>query len=73
MPYIHCEICGTGAYSNVMSCPSCRTPVKQARVHRITRRGKTSLPPQEDVEVDVRDALYGWHSGTVALRDGQLT
>lgn len=28
------------------------------------RRGFRSAP-REDVELEVRDALYGWHSGTV--------
>lgn len=71
MPYIFCESCGGGAYSNVMSCPGC------GRVARLARAPKLRWPPPavdrsshglEEVESEVRETLYGWRSQTVQLR-----
>lgn len=68
MPFIYCERCGSGCYSNVLSCPICGAPV--GRVH--TRRDDRHSPSQrraaiddEAAESEVRETLYGWHSGCV--------
>lgn len=69
MPYIHCERCGTSCYSNVLSCPKCRAAVDRAYTHAITDSGLRFSSGDEDVEHEVRDALYGWHSGCVEMRE----
>jgi hypothetical protein len=66
MPYIQCEQCGTSCYSNVLSCPKCRATVYRAYTHATASNEPHSSVGQEDVEHEVRDALYGWHSGCVA-------
>lgn len=76
MAYIYCDACGVGFHSNVYSCPECGRPVRRAfesdgRAHhrRAWRRGSHSALVQEDVESEVREAIYGWHSGTVERRE----
>lgn len=70
MPYIHCDRCGTSCYSNVLSCPKCMAPV--GRAYASASAAGEPRPPTdaEDVEAEVRNALYGWHSGCVERRDG---
>jgi len=68
MPYIYCQACGAGCYSNVTSCPGCGAPAKRAHAHHEMRHRRPraeSLRVCEDVEIEVRDALYGWRSGSV--------
>lgn len=69
MPYIHCESCGSGCYTNVLSCPVCGAPVRADRQHGLVpRRRRRSMPPIDDPEDEVRVALYGERSGCVELR-----
>ncbi len=68
MPYIYCEQCGAGCYSNVTSCPSCGMRARRAYTRHQVRRGRSRVIPVrvgEDVELDVREALYGPRSGSV--------
>ncbi len=110
MPYIHCEMCGTACYSNVLSCPTCGARARLARTRglvqlamagapglrgrtggreRTGERERTTLRERvelqmrdrsalaahealhEEIEEEVRERLYGWHSGCVELRDGE--
>ena len=70
MAYVHCDACGAGFHSNVRSCPDCGAPAK--RVYE--RRGRFSRASSrmvcEDVELEVRDALYGRRSGAVERLSG---
>lgn len=68
MPYIHCERCGTSCYSNVLSCPRCRLPVQRVHAHAVFDDEAGFSARDEEVETEVRDALYGWHSGCVERR-----
>ncbi|HUN77670.1 MAG TPA: hypothetical protein VMU32_01995 [Solirubrobacteraceae bacterium] len=69
MAYIFCESCGIGFHSNVYSCPECGRPAKHTlAIHGRPRRRSHREPPREDVESEVRQAIYGWRSGTVELR-----
>lgn len=68
MPYIHCERCGTSCYSNVLSCPKCRAPVDRVYAQATLADKLRSSAGDEIVEDEVRNALYGWHSGCVAMR-----
>lgn len=72
MPYIFCESCGAGSYSNVISCPSCGRIARLARPRRLmVQRGPQvdrSSQGSETVEGEVRETLYGWRSQTVQLR-----
>lgn len=71
MPYIYCERCATGSYSNVLSCPHCGARLQPARAHGVPRHTRGRLTPlREDVEDEVRQALYGWHSGCVEPHHG---
>ena len=76
MPYIFCESCGEGAYSNVTSCPHCGRVARLARPRRLV----WLIPPidrsshgAEEVESEVRETLYGWRSQTVQLRREPIT
>lgn len=68
MPYIHCERCGASCYSNVLSCPKCKVAVDRAYTHPAPSSDPRFSVGDEDVEHEVRDALYGWHSGCVEMR-----
>jgi len=72
--YVYCDSCGVGFHSNVHSCPECGSPASRAYEigsHRGARRRRRSVGPlREEVETEVREAIYGWRSGTVALCDG---
>lgn len=75
MPYIFCESCGEGAYSNVTSCPHCGRVARLARPRRLV----SLIPPvdrsshgAEEVESEVRETLYGWRSQTVQLRHERI-
>lgn len=71
MPYIFCESCGAGAYSNVTSCSCCGRPARLARPRRLVPRSSElegSSHRREEVEVEVREMLYGHRSRTVQLR-----
>jgi hypothetical protein len=63
MPYIFCDSCIVGCYSNFPVCPRCGG--KARRVARRFRRrdapasAAPGAEPREDVEVEVRAALYG--------------
>lgn len=71
MAYIYCDSCCIGFHSNVHTCPECGRPVRRtyeadAHPHRRSRRANArALALREDVENEVREAIYGWHSGTV--------
>jgi hypothetical protein len=71
MPYIFCELCGAGAYSNVTSCPRCGRIARLARPRRLLLdvvAVDRSSHGAEEVESEVREMLYGWRSQTVQLR-----
>lgn len=71
MPYIFCESCGEGAYSNVKSCPHCGRIARLARPRRLASLISPvdrSSHGAEEVESEVRETLYGWRSQTVLLR-----
>lgn len=69
MAYIFCDSCGIGFHSNVYSCPECGRPARHTlAAHGRHRRRSYRESPREDVESEVRDAIYGWRSGTVELR-----
>lgn len=73
MPYIFCESCGAGSYSNVITCPSCGRVARLARARRLIDRGAGldfSTSGGEAVEGEVREMLYGQRSRTVELRAG---
>ncbi len=71
MAYIYCDSCGIGFHSNVHTCPECgRAASRSFKAGGHARRpawGRPSRPVllREDVESEVREAIYGWHSGTV--------
>jgi len=70
MPFIFCARCGSGCYSNVHSCPTCRTSLRPEQRRRVLLRERLSTGAaraDEEVEAEVRDALYGWHSGCIEL------
>lgn len=69
MPYIHCEVCGSGCYSNVLSCPVCKAPVRHDRSGGLIPR-RRAHPPQmpADLEDEVRSVLYGQRTGCVSPR-----
>jgi hypothetical protein len=71
MPYIFCESCGEGSYSNVTSCPCCGRRARLARPRRLIARTlepEASSHGREEVEDEVRELLYGGGSRTVRLR-----
>lgn len=73
MPYIFCESCGAGSYSNVITCPRCGRIARLARPRRLVDRTpalEVSAHGSEEVECEVREQLYGWRSQTVQLRSG---
>lgn len=73
MAYVFCDACGIGFHSNVHSCPECGRVA--ARTYRSAGHGgrrawwrpSRNPLPREDVETEVREAIYGWRSGTVEL------
>jgi predicted nucleic acid-binding Zn-ribbon protein len=71
MSYIYCDACRIGFHSNVRSCPECgqtvrRTYERDPSVHHRHRPSRSgSRPLREDVENEVRAAIYGWRSGAV--------
>ncbi len=65
MAYIHCERCGTSCYSNVLSCPRCKAPVARAYTQPFAVERQCSSAGDEEVESEVRNALYSWRSGCV--------
>jgi hypothetical protein len=72
MPYIFCEYCGEGSYSNVTTCSCCGKPARLARPRRLVARSPqldASSHGREEVEVEVREMLYGHRSPTVRLRE----
>jgi|HubBroStandDraft_6_1064221.scaffolds.fasta_scaffold127193_2 hypothetical protein len=72
MPYIFCESCGAGSYSNVTSCSCCGRPARLARPRRIIPRAielDRSSRGGEQVEVRVREMLYGHPSRVVRPRE----
>jgi hypothetical protein len=72
MPYIFCESCGEGSYSNVTSCSCCGRRARLARPRRLIVRLPDldrSSHHREEVEVEVREMLYGHHSPAVRLRE----
>lgn len=71
MPYIFCESCGEGSYSNVTSCSCCGKRARLARPRRLVPRSpefEGSSHGREKVEVEVRELLYGRSSRAVRLR-----
>jgi hypothetical protein len=71
MAYIFCSHCRVGFHSNVHTCPQCgrvagRTYGPNGHGHRRPwwRPMRRALP-SDDSESQVRDAIYGWRSGTV--------
>jgi ribosomal protein L37E len=76
MPYIFCEYCGEGAYSNVKSCPHCGRVARLARPRRLVWLIPVvdgSSHGAEEVESEVRETLYGRRSLTVQLRREQMS
>lgn len=76
MAYIFCDSCGIGFHSNVYTCPQCGRPASRTfapngRAKHHTR--SRSKPLREDVESEVREAIYGWRSGTVELHSDSDT
>jgi len=78
MSYIYCDACGIGLHSNVFSCPECGRRV--TRVYgadaqgRRWKRGRTRPGPlRDDVERQVWESIYGWHSGSVECRRGAIS
>ena len=68
MSYIYCDACGIGFHSNVHSCPECGRPASRTYDLDISApRRARSATVREDVENEVRQAIYGWRSGTVEL------
>lgn len=76
MAYIYCEHCGVGFHSNVRTCPECGRHVRRAyeaepevhNHHYLRRRNHAHGGAlREDVESEVREAIYGWRSGTVEV------
>ena len=70
MPYIYCDRCGIGLHSNVLSCPHCGAPTRLRHHHVRFGWGALRLRarvdcPRDDVENEVREAIYGWRSGSV--------
>jgi hypothetical protein len=65
MPYVYPDTCGAGFHSNVHSCPNCGARAKRVHERHSRRSGPSGRPGREDVELEVRDALYGRRSGTV--------
>jgi hypothetical protein len=73
MPYIFCESCGAGSYTNVITCPTCGRIARLARPRRLIDRGvrpDMSASGGEAVEGEVREMLYGQRSRIVELRAG---
>lgn len=73
MPYIFCESCGEGSYSNVTSCSCCGRPARLARPRRLIPRKselESSSHGREEVEVEVREMLYGRRSRAIRLPQG---
>lgn len=72
MPYIFCESCGEGSYSNVTTCPCCGKAARLARPRRLiprTLEPEASSHGREEIEVEVRELLYGRRSQAVRLRN----
>jgi hypothetical protein len=75
MPYIYCEACGAGCYSNVRSCPRCGARVGRAYTRSQThpgrpRAGSTRIREDVEIEREVREALYGRRLGGVERHPG---
>jgi rRNA maturation endonuclease Nob1 len=70
MSYVFCDACEAGFHSNVLSCPDCGAPARrvQERHTKPSRAGSRSV--REDVELEVRHALYGRRSGAVERLSG---
>ena len=69
MAYVFCDSCGIGFHSNVYTCPECGRPASRAFAPNNPAKRSRSHVGQlhEDVESEVREAIYGWRSGTVEL------
>ena len=68
MSYLYCQACGAGFHSNVSSCPDYGAAGRRVRKRRRGfLRGSPGLV-REDVELEVRDALYPRRSGSVEPR-----
>jgi len=65
MAYVCCDVCGARFRRNFCSCPDCAAPVKRVHERRSRFSGTSSHMVREDVELEVRDALYGRRSGAV--------
>ncbi len=65
MAYVHCDACGAGFHGNVRSCPECGAPAKRSHGRRRMFARASSQIVREDVELEVRAALYGRRSGAV--------
>jgi hypothetical protein len=67
MPYIYCEACDAGCYTNVRSCPRCGAGVGRGHVRGQARRSRAraGVRVRDDVEIEVREALYGRRMGSV--------
>jgi hypothetical protein len=77
MSYIFCDACGAGFHSDVLSCPECGAPARLVRSGRARSSagherlvGEDEPSVGEDVELEVRDTLYGRRSGTVQRVSG---
>ncbi|HYB30980.1 MAG TPA: hypothetical protein VEF89_30590 [Solirubrobacteraceae bacterium] len=70
MPYIFCDACGAGVHGNVLSCPECGAPARRVTMRRYRSFDRHDWAPREDVELEVREALYGRRSGAVERLSG---
>ena len=70
MPYIFCEACEAGFHSNALVCPDCGAPVRRVTRRRAKHPDRHGLAVREDVELEVRTALYGRRSGSVERLSG---
>jgi predicted amidophosphoribosyltransferase len=70
MSYVFCDACGAGFHSNALSCPDCGAPASRVQQRRASAQRARSVQVREDVEPEVRNALYGRRSGTVEQVSG---
>jgi len=70
-PHVYCDACGARPRGNMRTCPECGAPLKRVRDGVDTRSRRSSPLVREDVEVEVREALYGRRTGAVERLSGR--
>lgn len=70
MAYIFCDACQVGFHSNVYTCPECGKAISRGFTGNGGARRHRPHPQElrEEAEDEVREAIYGWRSGSVAVR-----